>query len=389
MEVFQPTTDNRAYPPDTGGYQRTHGLVSAFCLRDDRVERFCCSGPVATYYQHGELLDRRIEIGENLVEERHYSPVHDVPKVFKEIGYTGLLWSKALERWTGKELLERAEKHDVVIGDLYTARYIAEHSDVPTLYSSHNVEYERYRSTVEKPFSSPVADRLEKYEAKTAETVDAVICTTESDSKEYERYTDSTIVVPNGVPIEKFETDTEVEDRAAYGISESDALFVFLGSDYGPNVDAVNWLIDNWDSLRSDHHLLVVGNVGDTVETDLENVHTAGYVADLQSTLAMADVALNPVTSGGGSNIKLIEYFAAELPVISTPFGSQGFDLDDGSNALVRKRPAFSESMTTLADDNELLEKLARNGHQLGKERYTWEELSEDLRRTVRERFVQ
>ena len=40
--------------------------------------------------------------------------------------------------------------------------------------------------------------------------------------------------------------------------------------------------------------------------------------------LAGADVALNPVEEGSGSNLKLIDYFAAGVPVITSSFGARG-----------------------------------------------------------------
>lgn len=41
--------------------------------------------------------------------------------------------------------------------------------------------------------------------------------------------------------------------------------------------------------------------------------------------LGVSDIAINPVTEGSGSNIKMFEYIAAELPIISTPAGARGF----------------------------------------------------------------
>jgi hypothetical protein len=46
--------------------------------------------------------------------------------------------------------------------------------------------------------------------------------------------------------------------------------------------------------------------------------------ADLGAILAAADAGLNPVTSGGGSNVKLPTYLGAGLAVVSTPFGLRG-----------------------------------------------------------------
>jgi hypothetical protein len=37
-------------------------------------------------------------------------------------------------------------------------------------------------------------------------------------------------------------------------------------------------------------------------------------------------VALNPVTTGSGSNMKVLRYLTCGLPVLSTPFGMRGFE---------------------------------------------------------------
>jgi hypothetical protein len=47
--------------------------------------------------------------------------------------------------------------------------------------------------------------------------------------------------------------------------------------------------------------------------------------ADLAPWLHAADAGLNPVTRGGGSNVKLATYLAAGLAAVSTPFGVRGY----------------------------------------------------------------
>jgi hypothetical protein len=51
---------------------------------------------------------------------------------------------------------------------------------------------------------------------------------------------------------------------------------------------------------------------------------TRAETPDLGAILAAADAGLNPVASGGGSNVKLPTYLAAGLAVLSTPFGLRG-----------------------------------------------------------------
>ena len=47
---------------------------------------------------------------------------------------------------------------------------------------------------------------------------------------------------------------------------------------------------------------------------------------------AASDAGLNLVTRGSGSNVKLFEYLAARLPVISTVFGVRGTELTAGAD---------------------------------------------------------
>jgi glycosyltransferase involved in cell wall biosynthesis len=51
-----------------------------------------------------------------------------------------------------------------------------------------------------------------------------------------------------------------------------------------------------------------------------------GRVERLPPLLAAADVAVNPVESGSGSNVKLAEYLAAGVPVVTTPVGLRGYE---------------------------------------------------------------
>ena len=49
-------------------------------------------------------------------------------------------------------------------------------------------------------------------------------------------------------------------------------------------------------------------------------------MADLRPAFAAADIGVNPVRTGSGSNLKIAEYLAAGLPVVTTPVGMRGFE---------------------------------------------------------------
>jgi len=64
------------------------------------------------------------------------------------------------------------------------------------------------------------------------------------------------------------------------------------------------------------------------------NVRSLGLVDEQEKLawLALADIGLNPVLSGSGTNLKLLDYAAAGLPIVSTPFGARGAGLETGKH---------------------------------------------------------
>jgi glycosyltransferase involved in cell wall biosynthesis len=51
-----------------------------------------------------------------------------------------------------------------------------------------------------------------------------------------------------------------------------------------------------------------------------------GFVEHLSPLLADADIAVNPVESGSGSNVKVAEYVAAGVHVVTTRIGLRGYE---------------------------------------------------------------
>ena len=45
--------------------------------------------------------------------------------------------------------------------------------------------------------------------------------------------------------------------------------------------------------------------------------------------LNLADVAVNPMLSGSGTNLKMFDYMASGIPVVSTKVGARGIDKQD------------------------------------------------------------
>jgi glycosyltransferase involved in cell wall biosynthesis len=127
--------------------------------------------------------------------------------------------------------------------------------------------------------------------------------------------------------------DARTAYRAALGMEAFTVLFV--GSWHGPNVEAAHAILDAARVL-TDATFVVVGSVGRALEGEDSppNVDLTGAVDDgfLRGVLAVADVAVNPMVSGSGTNLKMLEYAAAGLPLVSSAFGTRGLGFVAGEH---------------------------------------------------------
>ena len=105
-----------------------------------------------------------------------------------------------------------------------------------------------------------------------------------------------------------------------------------------------------------------------------EHVFIRGYVQDLAALYEASDIAIAPLTWGGGLKGKVAEAMLHGLPVVTTTVGAAGFDLDPDSDALVRDSPqGFAEAVLRLFASDLEYERVRANGWRLAKERYSYE----------------
>ena len=107
-----------------------------------------------------------------------------------------------------------------------------------------------------------------------------------------------------------------------------------MGSWHGPNLEACEQIFRT-ARLCPDTTFLLMGSQCRFFEqkgTKLPgNVSLLGLVSDEEKNrvFSLVDLALNPMLSGSGTNLKMFDYMAAGIPVITTLFGSRGIDRKD------------------------------------------------------------
>jgi glycosyltransferase involved in cell wall biosynthesis len=77
-----------------------------------------------------------------------------------------------------------------------------------------------------------------------------------------------------------------------------------------------------------------------------------GFVDDVRAPLARYAVFVCPILSGSGVRVKLLEAFAAGIPVVSTTIGAEGLAGKNGEFCALADAPAdFAERVLKLFGD--------------------------------------
>ena len=120
----------------------------------------------------------------------------------------------------------------------------------------------------------------------------------------------------------------------------------------------------------------------------IKNVILLNQISDAEKLqlYELADIALNPMMSGSGTNIKMLDYMAAGLPIISTPVGARGLNLENYSDAIICNISEFPLQIKKILKDKELYTRISCNGRKLVKEKYDWKKIVDDMEKILEER---
>jgi len=241
--------------------------------------------------------------------------------------------------------------------------------------STHNLEHRLYdeKSRLANRWVRPAVRAIER---KAAESCDVLVACCEGDRQFFEAHARvrRSILVPNGIDPRRFrglDADLRVKTRRWLGVPDDVRVFLFTASKFGPNREAFDYLAgfakNNAQMLvERGIHILVVGNV--TAGPMRIPAFTAtGRVDAVEAYFAAADAAVNPMWSGAGTNVKMCEFIAARLPILTTRFGARGFLLEDGDTAFLFERdglgPALLAVCRLLDEDPARLRRMADDAY--------------------------
>ena len=143
---------------------------------------------------------------------------------------------------------------------------------------------------------------------------------------------------------------------------------LFLGSfRHPPNQEGLNWftqkVLPAVLEQKPGARLVIVGSEPPprhSLPALPDNIELRGFVEDVREPLGRYAVFVCPILSGSGMRVKLLEAFAAGIPVVSTPLGAEGLAGKDGDICALAEDPAvFAQKIVELFDYPEKARTLA------------------------------
>ncbi len=263
--------------------------------------------------------------------------------------------------------------------------------ELPLVYDAHNVEAQLKADMLpDGPARARLLDATDAVERAAATAAALVVtCSPTDGALLHTRYgvpDDRLLEVPNGAPVrrtrfvsgadrtanrERFLARLREEEPARAGTRR---LAAFVASWHQPNIDAARRIVELAPELPEVLFVLAGGHSKAFVHAVPANVVPLGIVGDatLTGLLRSVDVALNPMGSGGGSNLKTVEYLAHGAPLVTTPLGIRGYDLADETHVVEVPADELGAGIRRILDDPDGAAARAARGRAHVETRYDW-----------------
>jgi polysaccharide biosynthesis protein PslH len=257
-----------------------------------------------------------------------FSLVSKISALVQQKGFDTIIWEHPYYAWLALRVRKR--------------------TGVKTIIHTHNIEYQRFRSTGR--WWWPILKMYEKWSFKKA---DGLFFISPEDKEfaitNWKTEKEKCIDVPFGIEIKNYPEDkSAARDSVAekHSISKEEKILLFNGVlDYKPNFDALKVILDKINPLllaqpAFKYKIIICGKklpeeMNSLKEYADKNIIFAGFVPDIETYFKAADIFLNPVQSGGGIKTKMVEAIAYGTTVIATETGASGIDVSVCGNKLI------------------------------------------------------
>ncbi len=322
------------YPLEFGGQQRVHAIARELLrqvkgnssLPSFRYTHIHPSSSSSTSYYPGcRQISLKHEDGQRLT--KRLSEVH-------------LLKALSEDRGARRVILEESRNHDaILLSQPYLMRLIKK-SRKPIILDMHDVEALVKSSEVKSEKERTILHRIEK---EALDRADLVLFTTQQDAS-YCEYTYSLPkekyrVVRNSVSSIFHTKSLRNKEKACrkLGIPAILPTVLYLSSAHAPNVRSGHWLLDNIAPTAPNVQFLIVGPAcwlyrNREIRGNVTLLYER-FGEELNSVFEASDIGINVVHEAlPGSDLKALEYGRRGLPILASPMGVRGHNMEAGTH---------------------------------------------------------
>jgi glycosyltransferase involved in cell wall biosynthesis len=382
-------------PPVGGGRQRLLGLYHAL---GPNIE---CTY-VGSYDWPGESCrDQQLTPGLREIvvplSKAHHKAAVELSRQIS--GRTVIDIAFAAQVHLSDEYLVAARKHaaaaDIVVFShpwAYPAVRDVLREDQLVVYDSQNVEaLLRFSLHDDLPEALPLLQQVAEVEYRICRDADLVLACSHDDRETFSRVYDldwsKLRVAPNGIFAFAHALPTAAERDAAkrsLAVKQSH-LVVFVGSNYGPNNDAARFVQEQLAPTLPDVGFAIIGGCCDTLDKSklAPNVVVLGTLEEQQKNewMRAADLAVNPLSAGSGTSIKMFDFMAAGLPVVTTDVGARGIAYTGAPPFQLADLGNFKAVLGALIVNKPAQDAYAERARTAVENFYAWERISPALGR--------
>lgn len=267
-------------------------------------------------------------------------------------------------------------------------------TDIPVLLVDQTIEFAVYQHYVQtlpaksfliKPLLWLDVLKIKYWEKHFWQKADQLVAVSEDDQELMERVSGrKTKVVRNGV------NENLIIDQKKYHPKKPTVFFGVANFKWMQNKEgARNLLKDVWPKIKQrvpEAKLVIAGrhskefvksaNLLPKDSSDLE----IGPVEDPAKAYQQASVLVAPIKSGGGSRTKFFEAMACRLPIATTKQGMEGIEAVNNKHAVIASDfDDLVDKTVELLNNPEKLKQIGKQGQQLVKEKYSWQQSAQEL----------
>ncbi|PIE74386.1 MAG: hypothetical protein CSA19_00010 [Deltaproteobacteria bacterium] len=276
--------------------------------------------------------------------------------------------------WVYPLLADRIQPHQVLV------------------YDSHNVEgYLRAQLLDEtNPMEAQILERAVEDEYHCGLAAHLILACSHEDltrfNRIYEFAPEIMRIVPNGImaqAVAPADHEERLQIRQDLGLNPETFIAVFIGSAYGPNIQAAQFIVEHLAPALPHITFVIIGGAGTGVISSPDNLICTGPVSEEDKIrwFKAADMAVNPMFAGSGTNIKMFDFMALGLPTVTTVTGARGIEFGGDQPFLTVGNSSrdMIQGIEFLRDHPDYRKKMGQAARKCVMEGYAWEQISYTL----------